>query len=259
MNNTILVERHNNIAFITLNRPEKRNALRQIDWILLANTIDKVSHEEELRCLVIRGAGDAAFCAGADISGFEEERSSREKVKAYEEATGKAFSAAYECRLPVIAMINGFCLGGGLELALACDLRISSPSGRFGIPAKNVGLFLSYGLLELLVDAVGKPTAFEILLEGRIHSAEEAKCNKLITRIADQDKLLEEVMTSAKRIAAGAPLAARWHRRAIRRLVQRSSYTSDELEAQYDYADSDDYKEGYQAFLNGKKPVFTGQ
>ena len=177
----------------------------------------------------------------------------------YEEATGKPFSAAYECRLPVIAMINGFCLGGGLELALACDLRISSPSGRFGIPAKNVGLFLSYGLLELLVDAVGKPTAFEILLEGRIHSAEEAKCNKLITRIADQDKLLEEVMTSAKRIAAGAPLAARWHRRAIRRLVQRSSYTSDELEAQYDYADSDDYKEGYQAFLNGKKPVFTGQ
>ena len=259
MNNTILVERHNNIAFITLNRPEKRNALRQIDWILLANTIDKVSHEEELRCLVIRGAGDAAFCAGADISGFEEERSSREKVKVYEEATGKAFSAAYECRLPVIAMINGFCLGGGLELALACDLRISSPSARFGIPAKNVGLFLSYGLLELLVDAVGKPTAFEILLEGRIHSAEEAKCNKLITRIADQDKLLEEVMTSAKRIAAGAPLAARWHRRAIRRLVQRSSYTSDELEAQYDYADSDDYKEGYQAFLNGKKPVFTGQ
>ena len=132
---------------------------------MLANTIDKVSHEEELRCLVIRGAGDAAFCAGADISGFEEERSSREKVKVYEEATGKAFSAAYECRLPVIAMINGFCLGGGLELALACDLRISSPSGRFGIPAKNVGLFLSYGLLELLVDAVGKPTAFEILLE----------------------------------------------------------------------------------------------
>jgi len=259
MNNTILVEQHNNIAFITLNRPEKRNALRQIDWILLANTIDKVSHEEELRCLVIRGAGDAAFCAGADISGFEEERSSREKVKEYEEATGKAFSAAYECRLPVIAMINGFCLGGGLELALACDLRISSPSGRFGVPAKNVGLFLSYGLLELLVDAVGKPTAFEILLEGRIHSAEEAKCNKLITRIADQDKLLEEVMTSAKRIAAGAPLAARWHRRAIRRLVQRSSYTSDELEAQYDYADSDDYKEGYQAFLNGKKPVFTGR
>ena len=259
MNNTILVEQHNNIAFITLNRPEKRNALRQVDWISLANTIDSVSQEEELRCLVIRGAGDAAFCAGADISGFEEERSTREKVKAYEEATSKAFSAVYECRLPVIAMINGFCLGGGLELALACDLRISSPSGRFGIPAKNVGLFLSYGLLELLVDTVGKPTAFEILLEGQINSAEEAKYNKLITRIADQDKLLEEVMTSAKRIAAGAPLAARWHRRAIRRLVQRSSYTSDELEAQYDYADSDDYKEGYQAFLNGKKPVFTGQ
>ena len=259
MNNTILVEQHSNIAFITLNRPEKRNALRQVDWISLANTIDSVSQEEELRCLVIRGAGDAAFCAGADISGFEEERSTREKVKAYEEATSKAFSAAYECRLPVIAMINGFCLGGGLELALACDLRISSPSGRFGIPAKNVGLFLSYGLLELLVDTVGKPTAFEILLEGQIHSAEEAKYNKLITRIADQDKLLEEVMTSAKRIAVGAPLAARWHRRAIRRLVQRSSYTSDELEAQYDYADSDDYKEGYQAFLNGKKPVFTGQ
>jgi enoyl-CoA hydratase/carnithine racemase len=259
MNNTILVERHNNVAFITLNRPEKRNALRQVDWILLANTIELVSREEELRCLVIKGAGDAAFCAGADISGFEEERATREKVKAYEEATGKAFFAAHECRLPVIAMINGFCLGGGFELALACDLRISSPSGRFGIPAKNVGLFLSYGLLELLVDAAGKPTALEILLEGQIYSAEEAKSKKLITRIADQDNLLEEVTSSAKRIAIGAPLAAHWHRKAIRRIDKRNPYTSDEMDAQYDYADSDDYKEGYEAFLNGKKPVFRGQ
>jgi enoyl-CoA hydratase/carnithine racemase len=156
-------------------------------------------------------------------------------------------------------MINGFCLGGGFELALACDLRISSPSGRFGIPAKNVGLFLSYGLLELLVDAAGKPTALEILLEGQIYSAEEAKSKKLITRIADQDNLLEEVTSSAKRIATGAPLAAHWHRKAIRRIDKRNPYTSDEMDAQYDYADSDDYKEGYEAFLNGKKPVFRGQ
>ena len=110
-----------------------------------------------------------------------------------------------------------------------------------------------------MVDAAGKPTALEILLEGQIYSAEEAKSKKLITRIADQDNLLEEVTSSAKRIAIGAPLAAHWHRKAIRRIDKRNPYTSDEMDAQYDYADSDDYKEGYEAFLNGKKPVFRGQ
>lgn len=259
MEDTILVDRRDDIAVVTLNRPERRNALRQQDWGALADTLDALGDDDSLRCLVLRGAGTAAFCAGADIGGFEAERSTREKVRAYEAVTGRAFAAAHTCRHPVIAMVYGFCLGGGFELALGCDLRISAMSGRFGIPAKNVGLFLSYSLLELLIDAGGKAIAAEILLEGRALPALEAQAKNLITRVVDDDGLEEDVMNAARRIADGAPLSARWHRDAIRRIAQPSPYSAAELEAQYDYADSDDYKAGYQAFLGGKKPAFKGR
>ncbi len=132
-------------------------------------------------------------------------------------------------------------------------------SGRFGIPAKNVGLFLSYSLLELLVEAGGKAIAKEILLEGRALPALEAQAKGLITRVVDDDGLEDEVMNAARRIADGAPLSARWHLAALRRVGQPEPYSAAELEAQYDYADSDDYKAGYQAFLDGKKPVFEGR
>ncbi len=259
MADTILVERRDDIAVVTINRPEKRNALRQQDWTALADTLDRLGDDDSLRCLVLRGAGDQAFCAGADISGFEDERSTREKVRVYEQVTGRAFAAAHTCRHPVIAMVHGFCLGGGFELALGCDLRISGMSGRFGIPAKNVGLFLSYSLLELLIDAGGKAVAKEVLLEGRALPALEAQAKNLITRVVDDDGLEEEVMSAARRIADGAPLSARWHREAIRRIAQPGPYSEAELEAQYDYADSDDYKAGYQAFLERQKPAFKSR
>jgi enoyl-CoA hydratase/carnithine racemase len=259
MEDTILVERRDDIAVVTINRPEKRNALRAQDWAAIADTLDELGADDDLRCLVLRGAGQDAFCAGADISGFEDERSTREKVRTYEQVTGRAFAAAHTCRHPVIAMVQGFCLGGGFELALGCDLRISGISGRFGIPAKNVGLFLSYSLLELLIDAGGKAIAKEILLEGRALPALEAQAKNLITRVVDDDGLEDDVMSAARRIADGAPLSARWHREALRRIAQPGPYSEAELEAQYDYADSDDYKAGYQAFLDGNKPAFKGR
>jgi enoyl-CoA hydratase/carnithine racemase len=259
MADTILVERRDDIAVVTLNRPDKRNALRQDDWIAVGDTLDGLGEDDDVRCIVLRGAGTEAFCAGADISGFEEERSSREKVRAYGAATDRAFVGANTCRHPVIAMIHGFCLGGGFELALACDLRISGMSGRFGIPAKNVGLYLAYNLVEMLIDASSKATAQEILLEGRILAALEAQSKNLITRVVDDDGLEDEVMQAARRIADGAPLSARWHRDAIRRIGQSGPYSEAELEAQYDYADTEDYKAGYQAFLDREKPKFKGR
>jgi len=259
MEETILVERRDDIAVVTLNRPHKRNALRAQDWALLADTLDELGGDVALRCLVLRGAGEQAFCAGADISGFEDERSNRAKVRDYEAITWRAFSAAHQCRLPVIAMIHGFCIGGGFEMALGCDLRISGISGRFGIPAKNVGLFLAYGLVELLIEAGGKAVAKELLLEGRALPALEAQAKNLITRVVDDDGLEKEVMDAARRIADGAPLSARWHRAAIARVGRPEPYGAAELEEQYDYADSEDYQAGYQAFLAGKKPVFRGR
>jgi enoyl-CoA hydratase len=259
MSDTILVERRDDIAIATMNRPDKRNALRQADWIAVGDAVDTLGADDDVRCIVLRGGGDEAFCAGADIAGFLEERSDRRKVKAYEAATNRAFYGVRDCRHPVIAMIHGYAIGGGFELALAADLRITGESGRFGIPAKNIGLFLSHDLIQFVIDAGGRAVANEIILEGRIIGAEEAYAKNLVTRVVPDAELEDEVMKAARRIADGAPLSHRWHRRAMRRLADPRPLSKAEMEAQFDYADSEDYMAGYNAFKNREKPKFRGR
>ena len=259
MSDTVQVERRDDIAIVSLHRTEKRNALRQEDWIALGDTVDALGEDADLRCIVLRGAGEEAFCAGADITNFEAERSDRRKVKAYEAATDRAFLGVHNSRHPVIAMIHGFCIGGGFELALAADLRISGGSGRFGVPAKNIGLFLGYHLIEYLVDAGGRAVAAEILLEGRILTAAEAGAKNLLTRVVPDADLEDEVMLAARRIADGAPLSHRYHRAALKRLADPRPLSRAELEAQFDYADSEDYLAGYNAFKAREKPKFRGR
>jgi len=259
MIDTVQVECREDIAIVSIHRTEKRNALRQEDWIAVGDTIEALGEDGDLRCIVLRGAGEEAFCAGADITNFETERSDRRKVKAYEKATDRAFLAVRNSRLPVIAMIHGFCIGGGFELALAADLRISGESGRFGVPAKNIGLFLGYHLVQYLVDAGGRAVAAEILLEGRIIAADEAASKNLLTRVVPDADLEEEVMKAARRIADGAPLSHRFHRAALERLSDPRPLSHAELEAQFDYADSEDYMAGYNAFKAREKPKFQGR
>jgi enoyl-CoA hydratase len=259
MTDPVQVERRDDIAIVSIHRTEKRNALRQEDWIAVGDAVESLGDEDNLRCIILRGAGEEAFCAGADITNFEAERSDRRKVKAYEKATDRAFLAVRNSRLPVIAMIHGFCIGGGFELALAADLRISGESGRFGVPAKNIGLFLGYHLIQYLADAGGRAVAAEILLEGRILSAEEAVSKNLLTRVVPDAELEEEVMKAARRIADGAPLSHRFHRAALTRLADPRPLSRAELEAQFDYADSEDYIAGYNAFKAREKPKFRGR
>lgn len=259
MSETILVERRDDIAVVTMNRPEKRNALRQADWIAVGDAVDALGEDDSVRCIVLRGGGEEAFSAGADISGFIEERSDRRKVKAYEAATDRAFVGVHNSRHPVVAMVHGFCIGGGFELALAADLRISGESGRFGVPAKNIGLFLGYHLIQLLIDAGGTAVAREILLEGRILDADEACRKGLVTRVVPDAELNDEVTQAARRIADGAPLSHRHHRKAIRRLADPRPLSRAEIESQFDYADSEDYMAGYNAFKNREKPRFQGR
>lgn len=259
MTDTVQVERRDDIAIVSIHRTEKRNALRQQDWIAVGDALDALGEDDDVRCIILRGAGDEAFCAGADIAGFEEERSDRKKVKAYGMATDRAFFGARDCRHPVIAMIHGFCIGGGFELALAADLRISGESGRFGVPAKNIGLFLSHDLVQFIVDAGGRAVAAEVMLEGRIMSAAEAASKNLITRVVPDADLEEEVMKAARRIADGAPLSHRFHRKALKRLADPRPLSKAELDSEHDYADSEDYMVGYNAFKNRDKPKFQGR
>lgn len=259
MSEPILVERDGAIATVTLNRPEKRNALDAEAWRRLAEAIEALSEDTSLRCVVLRGAGREAFAAGADISGFREEHSTTELARDYKARTGRVIEAIAGGLHPVVAMIQGFCLGGGFEVAAACDIRIAGESSRLGVPARLMGLYLGYDLLDTLVQAVGRTTALEIALEGRVYDAREALEKGMVNRVVPDDALEAEVYATARRIADGAPLSARWHRKAVRRLADPRPLSEAEIAESFAYADTEDYHEGYRAFLAKEKPAFKGR
>ncbi len=255
----VLVARQDAIATVTLNRPEKRNALDATAWDALADAFDTLSEDGALRCIVLRGAGPDAFAAGADISGFATDHSTPVLARSYKARTDRAVESIAGGTHPVVAMIHGYCLGGGFEIATACDIRIAAESSRLGVPARLMGLYLGYGLVDTLTATVGRATALEIALEGRVYGAREAYEKGMITRLVPDANLEEEAYASARRIAEGAPLAARWHRRAIRRHADPRPLTEEEIAESFAYAATEDYHEGYRAFLAKKKPVFKGR
>ncbi len=244
---------------MVLSNPDKRNALTKGAWARLAEVMEELSLADDLRCIVIRGAGDEAFAAGADISEFPTERSNAEQARAYGKVVARAIKAIIECRHPTVAMIKGPCVGGGLELACACDLRISGESGRFGIPIKRLGHPLAYPAMKVVRDLVGRSVVLEILLEGRIFDAHEAERKGLVSRVVADDKVEEEAYATARRIASGAPLAARLNKKFAYRLADPAPLTPTELEEAYTACDSEDYRAGLQAFFDKRKPVFRGR
>ena len=255
----ILVTRDGAVATVALNNPDKLNALNQAMWQRLGNVMRELSAEENLRCIVLRGAGNKAFASGADISEFATERANSSQAKAYGEAIHGAMRAIAECRHPTVALIQGVCVGGGLEIASMCDLRICGASSRFGVPVNRLGLVMAYGEMQGLMMLVGRATALEIVLEGRVFGAEEAREKSLVNRVVPDDKVIEEAYATARRIADGAPLAARWHKRFINRLGDPRPLTEAECDESYACFDTEDFRIGYRAFLAKKKPEFKGQ
>ena len=162
------------------------------------------------------------------------------------------------CPHPVVAMIRGACVGGGLEIAASCDMRICGESSRFGVPVKNLGLVMAYGELKGLVELVGRAIALEIVLEGRVFGALEAKDKGLVNRVVPADKVEEESYATARRIADGAPLAARWHKKFAHRLADPRPLSAEEYDESFACFGTADYKEGVAAFLAKRKPVFKG-
>ncbi len=256
---TILVQRDGPIATVVMNRPHKLNALTRPMWRELGRTMDRLSADDSLRCVILRGAGEKAFSPGNDISEFATERSNREQAIGYGRDMHETARAISECRHPTLAQIHGVCVGGGLEIAAMCDLRICGESSRFGAPIKNLGLVMAYPEMEPVVRLVGPAIALEILLEGRIFSASEAKEKGLVNRVVPDEQVAEECAQTATRIAEGAPLVARWHKKFARRLATGAPLTEAEYLECFDCFDTEDFRIGYQSFLARSKPDFVGR
>ncbi len=255
----IFVERDGAIATVVLNRPEKLNALTRPMWQQLGETIARLSTDDSLRCIVLRGAGERAFSPGNDISEFETVRSNKAQAREYGKIMHATAQALVECRHPLVAQIHGICVGGGLEIAALCDLRICGEGSRFGAPIKNLGLVMAYPEMLPLLRLVGPAVALEILLEGRVFDAAEAKDKGLVTRVVPDDRVATEARATAERVAEGAPLAARWHKKFVRRLADPRPLTEAEYDECFDCFDTEDFRIGYRAFLAKDKPRFEGK
>jgi enoyl-CoA hydratase/carnithine racemase len=247
------------IVTVTLNRPAKLNALTRGMWRDLGSTVARLSADDSVRCIVIRGAGEKAFSPGNDIAEFETDRSNKAQAIDYGYHMHATAQALAECRHPLVAQIHGICVGGGLEIAALCDLRICGEGSRFGAPIKNLGLVMAYAEMAPLVKLVGPSVALEILLEGRIFGAQEAKEKGLVTRIVPDDQVAAEARATAERIAEGAPLVARWHKKFARRLADPRPLTDAERDECFDCFDTEDFRIGYAAFLAKRKPQFVGK
>jgi len=259
MENPVVVQREGPLAIVTLNRPEKLNALNRAMWTDLAESFEALADEPWVRCVVLRGAGTRAFSPGADISEFETQRANVTQAREYGEVMRRAIAAIDGCPHPIVAMIHGVCVGGGLEVAALADLRICGESSRFGVPIAKLGLTMAYPEIEALVRLVGEAVSMEILLEGRVFDAREALDKGLVNKVVADADVEAESLATATRIAEGAPLVARWHKKFARRLRSAAPLSPDEVDEGFASFGTDDFQEGRKAFLEKRKPEFKGE
>ena len=259
MTDLIQVTRDGAIATVVLNRADKLNAMTRPMWQGLGDAMRALSADDSLRCIVVRGAGEKSFSPGNDIAEFATERSNKRQAIEYGRVMHATAEKLANCPTPIVAQIHGSCVGGGLEIAALTDIRICGASSRFGAPIKNLGLVMAYAEMAPLVRLVGKSVALEILLEGRVFDAAEAKDKGLVTRIVPDDQVAAETRATAERIADGAPLVARWHKKFARRLAEGGPLTAQEIDECFDCFDTEDFRIGYSAFLAKQKPRFVGR
>ncbi|SVE46535.1 uncharacterized protein METZ01_LOCUS499389, partial [marine metagenome] len=201
MSELISVRRKSSIATVIINNPKRRNALNRDAWVALTEVMTEISNDSSLRCVILRGAGDKAFAAGADIAKFPAERANAEQAAVYGTDTGLALEALICCPRPIIAMIQGACTGGGLEIACCCDIRICNESARFGIPINRIGHPFAYPELAPVLQVAGRAAVLELVIEGRIVDSDWAASRGLVNRVVPDDKLEEEIAKTAANIA----------------------------------------------------------
>lgn len=246
------------IATVRLDGPERHNVLGVEGWLSTAEAFHALSARDDVRCIAVRGTGGRAFSAGSDIGAFDAQRSAQRDVRAYSAAISDAMRAVRTCRHPTVAIIEGLCVGGGLEIAACCDVRVCGESSRFGAPINRLGLTMSHDELEPLLDLLGPGPVLEILLSGELIGAERAQVVGLVNRVHPDESVVERGYGLVARIAAGAPLVNRWHKKFIRRLLERRPLTDAEREEAHEAFETDDYREGRTAFLEKRDPDFRG-
>jgi enoyl-CoA hydratase/carnithine racemase len=247
------------IATVILNRPERRNALDLDMWDGLRAIMDELSADLLVRCVVLRGAGREAFSAGADISAFAVERGTRALEDRYAAVLHDSMQSIRLCQHPVVAMLMGHCVGGGAGIATMCDFRVGGRGLRFGITARNLGIWYPYAEIDPIVQIAGTGVAAELLIEGRILDGREAYEKGLLSRLVDDDAVEAEALALARRIAEGSPLSARFHKAAIRRLRGPLPISAEDEAAMNRFVETEDFQSAFRAFLAKRKVEFTGR
>lgn len=256
----VIAEADGPIGRITFDNQARRNAMTLAMWQGLRDAVDRFAADPEIRVLVLRGAGEKAFVAGADISEFEALRASEEGIARYNAISEGADHALHTCPKPTIAAIRGSCVGGGMGIALACDLRIAAEDARFGITAARLGLGYGIDGVRKLVAAVGPASASEILFTGGIFTAEDARAMGVLRHVVPVAELDAAVERLARQIAEAAPLTVRAAKAAILAVQDRAGAGEASVEALIKACyDSADYQEGRSAFAEKRKPRFQGR
>ena len=253
------VTRDGDIAIVTFNRPEVRNAFNLAMWRALQSTMEALSADGTLRCVVLRGAGGQAFCAGADISAFVEERGTRALEDVYGEVLHTSMQSIRLCQHPVVAQIEGFCLGGGAGIATMCDFRVGGEGIKFGITARNLGIWYPYAEIDPIIQLAGTAVVAEILIEGRIFTGREAYEKGLLSRVVPDAAVADEAMALARRIGEGSPLSARFHKAALRKLRGPLPITPAEDLAVNGFVETEDFQNAFRAFMAKQKPVWRAK
>jgi enoyl-CoA hydratase len=257
----MIAQKDGAIGWMIFNNPERRNALSLDMWQAMPVILEEFERDPAIRVVVLKGAGDKAFVSGADISQFEKQRSSAESIAQYDKIAEAANAKLAECRKPVIAMIHGFCIGGGVGVALLCDLRIAAETARFGVPAARLGLGYRWAGVKKLVDLVGPSFAKEIFFTARHFSAAEALGMGLINRAVPEVELEGYVRSYCAMIAENAPLTME----AVKGVVGELAKPGPQIDRAHCEAlvtrcfESHDYIEGRRAFMEKRKPAFAGK
>lgn len=250
----------NGVGWMTFNNPERHNAISLEMWEAALEIMTGFAADKSVRVMVVSGAGGKAFASGADISKFKDERQEAEAVAHYQATTQKAYEALLNMSIPTIAMVRGYCIGGGTAVAVCCDIRICTENAKFGIPAAKLGLGYGFNRAKPLVDLVGPAFAKEMFFTGRHFDAREAERMGLVNRVVADEALEASVEEMARTIAENAPLTVKCAKQVVGEVLkdaQDRDLAATERAVQACFKSSD-YKEGQAAFMEKRKPQFTG-